>query len=60
MKKLQLENLGVQELNEKEMKETNGGLWFLGALLGGVIAWTIANFVKDVIIDGEPLDITEW
>ena len=36
MKKLQLENFGVQELDAKEMKEIDGG--FLAFLLFGIIA----------------------
>nr|WP_068893311.1 hypothetical protein [Pedobacter panaciterrae] len=41
MKKLELNNLGVQEMNSAEMAKTEGGglLWSsLGALLGNVTA----------------------
>jgi len=41
MKKLELNNLGVQEMNSAEMKKTDGGglLWSsIGALLGNVTA----------------------
>ena len=62
MKKLNLESFGVQEMNTKEMAEVQGG--FLGFLLGaaavGIALWGIANFVKDVLINGERFDMTEW
>lgn len=62
MKKLNLESFGVQELNAKEMAEVQGG--FLGFLLGaavvGIALWGVANFVKDVLINGERFDMTEW
>ena len=32
MKKLQLENFGVQEMDAKEMTETIGGSWFSRAI----------------------------
>ncbi|SOD19882.1 hypothetical protein [Pedobacter xixiisoli] len=40
IKNLNLENIGVQELDAKEMNEINGGAWFkvrglFGAIFGG-------------------------
>ena len=35
-----LENFGVQELNQEELKELNGGGWLgyaLGVIVGGII-----------------------
>ena len=42
MKQLSLNNLGVQELDAKEMVETDGGGWaVLGAFLVAGLAWEL-------------------
>jgi hypothetical protein len=62
MKNLDLNELGVQEMNFTMQSETNGG--FLGLLAAGLIVagvvWGAANFVKDVIVEGEQFDMTKW
>ena len=42
---LNLENLGLVELNAQEMKETEGGFWLelLVVLVGVLIGWELAN-----------------
>ncbi|MFD2288965.1 hypothetical protein GJU39_14965 [Pedobacter petrophilus] len=37
MKNLNLENFGVQEMNAKEMRNENGGNWFYGWVIEGLI-----------------------
>ena len=55
-----LELMGVQEMDASEMSNVDGGV--LGAILAAIAiaAWGIGNVVKDVIINGEPLDVTKW
>nr|WP_321450117.1 class IIb bacteriocin, lactobin A/cerein 7B family [uncultured Carboxylicivirga sp.] len=57
-----LNDLGVQEMDAKELQKTDGG--FLGiavaALIGSGVAWAAANFVRDVIIKGEEYDPVNW
>ena len=51
-----LENYGVQELNTKEIKETNGGFWnfVIGAIAGGVLYDAVKNvYTHDVEGYGE-------
>lgn len=62
MKKLELENFGVQELSAKEMEDVNGGFWgfLVGFAVAAVALWGVANFVKDVIIEGEDFNMKEW
>lgn len=47
-----MENLivyGVQEMNAKEMKKTDGGGWFPWNIVGGII---IGGLLWEVITDG--------
>lgn len=53
----------MKELNEIELKAIEGGsIW--GAIVAGIllagVAWGIANFVHDVIIERQPFDMTTW
>jgi hypothetical protein len=53
---------GMKVLSVEETEMVGGGFWgwlAAGVILGGVL-WGVANFVKDVIIEGEPFDMTRW
>ncbi|MCX2573929.1 hypothetical protein [Pedobacter sandarakinus] len=52
MKKLELENFGVQELNAKGMEDVNGG-GFFGALIGFLVGATLALLSGETTINGE-------
>ncbi|MFV0392140.1 MAG: hypothetical protein ACK5KP_09705 [Paludibacteraceae bacterium] len=44
MKTLDLNTYGVQEMNAVEMRETDGGLWWIvGVIVGGLIYDMISN-----------------
>lgn len=47
---------------EQQAKTTGGGLFGFLALgvIAGLFVWGVANFVKDVIIEGEQFDMTHW
>ncbi|ACU03953.1 hypothetical protein [Pedobacter heparinus] len=47
MKNLELNNLGVQEMNELEMSKIEGG-GLLGSLLGGILP-TVNTVVSDTL-----------
>lgn len=55
MKTLNLENLGVQELDAKEMSEIDGGGIF-GAIIGFVVGATLALVSGEITINGQPSD----
>lgn len=62
MKNLELEKFGLIEIEKEEHVKLNGG--FLGIVLGSIIVagflWGVANFVKDVLIEGEDFNMNEW
>lgn len=61
MQNFDLISADLHELNEKEVAEVQGGfLGFLAAAVVWVVIWCVANFVKDVIIEGEQFDMTQW
>lgn len=51
MKKLELENFGVVEMEAKEMKETDGG--FLGLLIAAALVVEVVCYATagDIILD---------
>jgi len=60
MKNLHVEEMGLIELSSKESKAIGGGLWWLAAIVIGGFAWGVANFVKDVVVNGEQFDMAKW
>jgi len=50
----------MKELTTNELRETTGGGIFAALLIGAAFLWGAANFVKDVIVNGEKFDVTEW
>lgn len=52
----------MQELTTNELRQTTGGGIFgfiAGAIVAG-FAWGVANFIKDVLVNGENFDMSEW
>ncbi len=47
MKSLDLKQMGVQELDAKEMKKTNGGLGFLGVVGAGLLIAAGTAIIND-------------
>ena len=47
MKNFDVNNFGVQELNAEEMRETNGGSFLVGLIIGFVIAVAYLLFTKN-------------
>ncbi|MCC5613295.1 hypothetical protein LC612_43110 [Nostoc sp. CHAB 5834] len=63
MQNFDLINADLQELNEKEAIEIEGGsfLGFLAAaVVVGAVVWGVVNFVKDVIIEGKQFNMSEF
>lgn len=54
-----LEQMGVLEMDAKEMKRTEGGC---GAVVAAIIiaGWGIANLIHDCVINHEQLDVSKW
>lgn len=57
---MNLENLGVQEMNSKEMTSIEGGGWFtdavgtaIGVVVGAVVATVVvaAHIAVDLVVD---------
>lgn len=60
MKNLNVNEMGLVELTSKESKAINGGLWWLAAIAIGGFLWGAANFVNDVLVNGEQFDMKKW
>jgi hypothetical protein len=63
MKNLNVEGMGLKEMDSNEMRETTGGGLFAAicaVIAVGVCLWGAANFVKDVIINGERFNMEQW
>jgi|TARA_B110000090_G_scaffold73047_1_gene83281 hypothetical protein len=43
-----LQSFGVQELNPKEIKQLNGGYWFLSAMAGSFLYGVIEDWEGNV------------
>jgi len=64
MKNLDLNNYGVQEMNEKEMKAVDGGWSWLGAIVGALAGFVIggpvgagAGFLAGGLSDEVPIKL---
>ena len=55
MKKLDLQNFGVQEMNTKEMEEMYGGGIF-GAIIGAIVGAVVGLFADSATVNGQPVD----
>jgi hypothetical protein len=45
MKELNTNTLGVVELNKKELKDTQGGFFILGFLIGAAIGYALMDWI---------------
>lgn len=63
MKNVNVSDFALTELSHKELRETTGGglfAIFAAIVIAAGFCWGVANFVKDVIIEGEQFDMSKW